>query len=685
MTPAKPPLSEKLFSPLPPANLDLVGILDYRAQQQPEQLAYQFLRRGEQVEQQLTYRQLKAKASAIAQALRESLQSENLQTRETHRALLLFSPGLDFVAAFLGCLCAGVTAVPAYPPRKNNKILRLQAIVQDAEASAVLTTTALSDKISPWFEANSPLANVQWISVDAIEEEEEEEEKADQISDFTTNPLAFLQYTSGSTGTPKGVMVSQNNIVHNLKAIHRCFEHTPNSHGVIWLPPYHDMGLIGGILQPLYGGFPVTLMSPIDFLQKPLRWLRAISTHGGTTSGGPDFAYRLCATKAQALLKKESSPQSLADLDLSTWKVAFTGAEPIRADTLALFSDVFEPYGFSKKAFYPCYGMAETTLIISGGAVNQPPVVEALNPESLSRRKVQFADFKKPTEKMTSAVGCGHGLADQQLEIVNPQTQRRCAPGEIGEIWVRGESVTQGYWKNTEETLRTYRAYLCDTGEGPFLRTGDLGFIGCAQNPNELFITGRIKDVMIIRGRNYYPQDIEQTVEDCHPAVRAGAIASFTTEENGEQKLVVVTEIKRTFVRQLDVSSVSSRIRQAIAAQHDLQVHTVLLVKPGSIPKTSSGKIQRYLCRQYLMSGELSVVKDWSQDTRHKHDFVKLQSDVESVYQKIEVRVTERATESDTAEVASASQRNRAKDKSNVNHREKATNTRNNSSQRVSL
>ena len=585
------------------------------------------------VSSQLTYAELRARARAIAVQLK-------LAGAQGSRALLLFSPGLDFVCAFLGCLYAGVTAVPAYPPRKNNKMLRLQAIVQDAEAAAVLTTADLLAKITKWFDAGSPLADARWLAVDDISVNDiAGDDTAYKESLPIVNPLAFLQYTSGSTGTPKGVMVSQENITHNLKAIHRCFGHSLQSKGVIWLPPYHDMGLIGGILQPLYGGFEVTLMSPIDFLQKPLRWLQAISAHGATTSGGPDFAYSLCARKAQMLLEKETAPQPLADLDLSSWQVAFTGAEPVRADTLALFADVFAPYGFRPEAFYPCYGMAETTLIVSGGAVNARPVFEAVEADALSQRKVKLADAKSD-QQVQVVVGCGDSLSDQRIEIVSPETKRRCLPGEVGEIWVKGKSVTQGYWKNVEETLRAYRAYTSDTGEGPFLRTGDLGFVGASHSPNELFVTGRIKDVMIIRGRNYYPQDVERTVEDAHPAIRQGAIAAFTVEESGAQQLIVVAEIERTHLRSLDVGDVSGAIRQAIAADFSLQVQTALLVKPGSIPKTSSGKIQRYRCRELFLAGDLTVIKDWSENPRHKREFVKLESDVNSIRRMIEGQKT---------------------------------------------
>lgn len=628
-----------------PTNLNLVECLEYRAAHQPDQLAYQYLRRGETVEAQLTYRELRDRARNIALRLQSlSDQSLNNQSRGIagQRALLLFSPGLDFVTAFLGCLQAGVTAVPAYPPRKNQKLLRLQNIVRDAAATVVLTTADLAEKIAPksvpkdaqWFDANSPLANVHWLSIDSLEATAPEETHlSTREPALASNPLAFLQYTSGSTGLPKGVMVSQQNIMHNLAAIYRCFGHGPESKGVIWLPPYHDMGLIGGILQPLYGGFPVTLMSPVDFLQKPLRWLQAISTYRGSTSGGPDFAYDVCVRKAEALLVRDAEPPQLSTLDLSCWKVAFTGAEPVRADTLARFTKTFEPYGFNREAFYPCYGMAETTLIVSGGPVSAPPVVATVSAEQLAQNKV--VSVEKNDLSAQTLIGCGTSLSDQQVVIVNPETLTGTKAGEVGEVWVAGESVAQGYWHNEEATRQCFRAYRADTGEGPFLRTGDLGFIQTCDDHEELFITGRIKDVMIIRGRNYYPQDIERTIEESSPALRSGSVAAFSVEIKGAERLVVIAEVKRTLVRKLDVQAVVGRLRQAVTANHDLQLYAALLVRPGQVPKTSSGKIQRYRCRELFLTGEFAVVKDWSENPRHKSEFVNIQSEVDSLFKTL--------------------------------------------------
>lgn len=620
----------------------LCELLDGRAWQQPEQVAYQFLNRGETVGEQLTYLALQRRVWAIAARLRDCRATGG-------RALLLFSPGLDFVAAFLGCLAAGVTAVPAYPPRKNQKILRLQAIVQDADATVVLTTTQLAERMGQWFSVDSPLGAAQWLTVDGIDTDDVDVEIVGKDGWLqqakSINPLAFLQYTSGSTGTPKGVMVSHENLFHNLSLIYQAFGHSEQSRGVIWLPPYHDMGLIGGVLQPLYGGFPVMLMSPVDFLQKPLRWLAAISKARATTSGGPDFAYDLCVRRVESLRQRGEEGESrlnelLSQLDLSCWKVAFTGAEPVRIDTLKRFADVFSDYGFCEEAFYPCYGMAETTLIVSGGTVASRPRVETVDAGALKQHKVERSGLIRAQaagsakyEQMptTRVVSCGQVLNNYVIAIVNPETGVRAQQNEVGEIWLSGKSVTRGYWRDPQKTTDCFNAYTVDTGEGPFLRTGDLGFL----LGGELFVTGRIKDVMIIRGQNFYPQDIERTLEMCHPALRVGANAAFSIEHRGSERLVVVSEIERTYLRKLDVKAVSSAVRQVITSSHSLQVYAVLLVKPGSIPKTSSGKIQRYRCRELFSAGELSVVEEWNENPGSKQEFVKIQSEVDAILQTI--------------------------------------------------
>ena len=583
----------------------LIDLLRYRAVQQPNRTAFIFLQNGETESGRLTYQELDTKARKIAYQIR-------FKASAGERVLLLYPSGLDFITAFFGCLYAGVIAVPAYPPRVNQNLFRLQALVIDAQAKVALTTTPLLANLEPKWVESLEMPTVHWLATDNIDSNQGIEW---QYPEEDNDALAFLQYTSGSTGKPKGVMVSHGNILHNLALIQKYFEHTPNSQGVIWLPPYHDMGLIGGVLQPIYSGFPVILMSPIDFLQKPVRWLMAISRYKATTSGGPNFAYDLCINKI--------TPEQRASLDLSSWDVAFNGAEPIRRETLTEFTTTFYPCGFREEAFYPCYGMAETTLLVSGGLKAASPVIYSVDSVALTQNRVVKATDN--SSNVRAIVSCGHTLLEQKVRIVDYETSCQCPPDRVGEIWVSSASVAQGYWNQPEQTKKTFQAVLADTGEGPFLRTGDLGFL----HRGELFITGRLKDVIIIRGRNHYPQDIEQTVEQSHPSLRLGCGAAFAVQVDGEEKLVVVQEIERTALRQLDSEMVIGEIRRAIAKEHDLQVYGVQLLKPGSIPKTSSGKIQRGVCRSGFLDKSLTVVGEWLQNPQSQRNFLQQHPSVE--------------------------------------------------------
>lgn len=561
-----------------------VQILREKATYQPQKVAYTFLEDGEKEAIHLTYGELDRKARFIGALL------QNLGLTG-ERALLLYPPGLDFITAFFGCLYAGVVAVPAYPPRRNQSLERLQAIVQDCKAQEVLTTTSVWKNIERSCAENPQLASMRWLATDNLSGYWERAWKEPAIEG---DNLAFLQYTSGSTGTPKGVMVSHGNIVYNSRYINHCYQDTRDSVGVSWLPPYHDMGLIGGLLQPIYVGAKMILMSPMAFMQKPLRWLQAISQFQATTSGGPNFAYDLCLHKI--------TPEQRDSLDLSSWEVAFTGAEPVRAETLEKFAAYFAPCGFRKEAFYPCYGLAESTLLVAGGQKKAAPYIQQVDGAALSEKQV--IPVTNDHENVQSLVGCGQGQLNHKVVIVNPECLTKCAEGEVGEIWVAGKSVAQGYWNRREQTKETFNAYLADTQEGPFLRTGDLGFL----LDGELFVTGRCKDVIIIRGRNHYPQDLEKTVEESNAALRAGCGAAFAIQVNGEERLVVVQEVERSCTRRLDVNGVIGDIRQALTAQHGLQVHAITLIKTGSIPKTSSGKIQRYACREKFLNRRLEVV-----------------------------------------------------------------------------
>ena len=571
------------FSEILPQCATIVDILRDRSLKMPHTQAFTFLEDGETQELTLTYHELDRRSRAVA----AQLQALGLSGE---RAILLYPPGLDYLTAFFGCLYAGVVAVPAYPPRNQRKTPRIQAISIDAQASVALTTTAMLPTLESILTPETKQANFHWLTTDNIAQGIEDSWQQPVINGDT---LAFLQYTSGSTGTPKGVMLSHGNLLHNAAVTYQMMEHSPSSKFVSWLPVYHDMGLIGGILQPLYGAFPCIFMSPASFLQRPYRWLQAISHYKGTTSGGPNFAYEQCIQRITQEQKET--------LDLSSWSVAFNGAEPVRQDTLEKFATTFAECGFCAKAFYPCYGMAEATLIVSGGIKTALAQVKTVDKSALSQNQIVEANTQ--SQDIQTFVSCGQTIPQQQIVIVNPETLTRCSSDEVGEIWVSGLSVGQGYWNRTEETEQTFHAYLKDTKQGAFLRTGDLGFL----DNSELFITGRAKDLIIIRGRNLYPQDIELTAEFSHPSLRSGANAAFTVEVNNEERLVIVQELE--FRAKPNLAEVASAIRQAIAQEHEVQVYAVVLIKPGSIPKTSSGKIQRRATRTQFQNGELNIVE----------------------------------------------------------------------------
>ncbi len=557
--------------------------LQWVVAKQPDKIAFTFLQDGETESEYLSYQQLEAQVLAIASVLQ-------VYNTIGERALLLYQPGLEFITAFLGCLYAGVVAVPAYPPRANHSINRLLSIVSDADAKFALTTQDLQDKIEVKFQ-EAGNKSLQFIATNKIKAN-----LADNWlkTDLNSDDLAFLQYTSGSTGKPKGVMVSHGNLIANSITINRCFQNIPEHNAVSWLPPYHDMGLIGCILQPMYVGLSMYLMPPVSFLQRPYRWLQAISKYRANTSGGPNFAYDLCVSQITEAQKDS--------LDLSCWKLAFSGAEPVRATTIKQFSDYFASCGFRQKVFYPCYGMAESTLMITGGNKYQEPIFGNFEKQSLETNQPVIATDNN-SEQVT-LVGCGKNLAEQYLAIVNPDNLQHCAEGEIGEIWASSASVAQGYWKKSELTEYTFQGNLAAYPGVKFLRTGDLGFL----QDGELFVTGRLKDLIIIRGRNHYPQDIELTVEQADEAIRLGAVAAFAVETAGEEKLVIVAEVKRTYLRKLKTEAVTKAIRKAVLQNHELNPHGIVLIKTGSIPKTSSGKIQRHACKKGFIDGSLNVV-----------------------------------------------------------------------------
>lgn len=567
-------------------------LLRARADARPERVGYTFLADGDGQETDLTYGQAHVRALAVATRLREA------GAVRGDRVVLLMPPGLDYVTAFFGCLYAGVIAVPMYPPevfQLDRSVPRLAAVVADADPVAALTISPLLGFLDELTSRAPRLADLRWLSADDVPTAS----TVDGLEPADADTIAMLQYTSGSTAAPKGVLVSHGNLLHNSARIKELFGTTPHSRGVSWLPPYHDMGLIGGLIQPLYAGAWTALLSPLHFLEQPVRWLRAIDRYRVTTSGGPNFAYDLCARKAD--------PAELAGWDLSCWEVAFNGAEPIRPATLHRFADALAPAGFRARAFLRCYGLAEATLIVSGvgglsgggSAENDPaPAAVPVDRDALARGVAEPGTEESATELMS----CGASLPDQHIAIVDPVTRKRCVDGHVGEIWVSGPSVAHGYWRRPDTTERTFRARI-DGGEPPFLRTGDLGFL----RDGELVVTGRLKDLIIIRGRNHYPQDLELTAERVEPALRPGCSAAFVVEDGGEESLVLVHELRKQ-ATETDPLAAAARIRQAVAEEHGLRARTVLLLRSGGMPKTSSGKVQRGLCRTRFLADDLPVL-----------------------------------------------------------------------------
>jgi len=557
-------------------------ILRWRAEHQPQRRAYTYLRDGEADAADLTYGELDRRARAIAVAVGQ-------RTRPGDRALLLYPSGLEFVAAFLGCLYAAVTAVPAYQPnpRLERTLTRLRAITADARPAVVLTTASLLSAASGLTASDPVLSKATWLATDA------EAGDAGNFRDeaaIDQGTLAFLQYTSGSTSTPRGVMVTHGNLMHNERQLQRAVSLTEDSVNVSWLPLFHDMGLIGAVLQALYTGFPCVLMSPTAFIQRPIRWLQAISRYRGTVSLAPDFAYAMCI--------RQINEAERATLDLSSWTAALNGAEPVRPDTLEDFAAAFGPCGLRREALFPCYGLAESTLMVSGGPILGGPVVLRAQEDPLRRGTVAVTE-----NEGRPLASSGQVVPGSRVVIADPQTRARCPAGQIGEIWLAGPSVAAGYWESPAATEATFSARLAGPDEGPFLRTGDLGFL----RDEQLFITSRLTDLIIIRGSNHAPQDIERTAQDSHSALRPGCGIAFTIEDGGDARLVVVHEVRLNRLG-VDCEEVATAVRQAVTEEHGLDVYAVVLLKPGALPKTSSGKPQRRACRSQFLVGELRQI-----------------------------------------------------------------------------
>jgi amino acid adenylation domain-containing protein len=561
----------------------LVEVTRWRAVHQPNELAFTFLVDGEQQEERLTFAELDRRTRAIAAAL----QARGL---EGQRVLLLFHPGLDYNTAVFGCLYAGAVAVPVYPPdpfRAHRTLPRLRAILDDAQAALVLS----SDEIVQW--AGEGITKSFGTEVMTLEsmllgptlEWEPKFPSRDQ--------LALLQYTSGSVDSPKGVMLSHANLMHNLASLRRVDRE--GAVAVCWVPPYHDMGLIGGVLLPVYCGRHMVLLSPLTFVQRPVRWLRAISHYRAITSPSPNFGYELCVRKIR--------PEECQGLDLSCWTAAINGAEPVRAETLARFAEAFGPYGFRRESFYPAFGMAETTLLVTGGRRGDPPLIPAFSARALEQGwVVPVEDHSSDARRL---VGCGQPVPDGEVVIVDPERCQPAGAGQVGEIWFRSPSVGRGYWNRPQDTEQVFRAQLGGDLQSAYLRTGDLGFV----YQDHLFVTGRLKELIILGGRNFYPQDIELTVQRCNPALKLDGGASFSIDVDGEERLVVVQEVLRP--KTCDLESLLRRIREELLEEYDLVPYAIVLIAVGSLVKTSSGKTRRRECRELFLQGKLTALAEW--------------------------------------------------------------------------
>jgi len=551
----------------------LVALLARRAESQPDEPAYIFLSDRGAEEATITFRQLHDAALALAIRLTEI-------SRPGDRAILVFPPGLEFLIAFFGCQIARVIAVPMMMPRRQSARDSSAGIMANCEPVVALTSPAFATRKD--LHARFLSEQIQWLTVDL-------NHIAPGAADLPApgpQDIALLQYTSGSTSEPRGVAVSHANLLANLEMIRKSLGTTRRSTYVNWVPLYHDMGLILNALEALYVGALCVLMAPNGFMQRPLNWLRAIDHYRGEVGCSPNFGFDLCVSRYRA--------DQMQGVDLSSWKVALNGAEPVHAETIKRFVETFAGHGFDPAAVFPAYGMAEATLLIAGGRRGAGHVTR-----TVSRSALQAHTVGAPVDRadIQTLVGCGRALVGERIAIVEPDSSARLPPDAVGEVWVNGPNVARFYWRDPEATMTNLTARIAGEDDGTdWLRTGDLGFL---DETGELFITGRIKDLIIVRGINHYPQDIERTVQALNRAFRQNCGAAFSVpDERGEETLVIVQEIERTERNAIDAAEMTDIVRQGVADQHELFARHVMLIRPGALPKTTSGKIQRRLARR---------------------------------------------------------------------------------------
>lgn len=580
---------------LPP---NIIALLQQQVAEHSKDPAYTFLGDGELAATSLSYQELDQQARAIGAMLR------NLGSAG-QRALLIYPTSLEYVTAIYGSLYGEMTFVPAYPPRFQQKLndrnlMRLRVMARDANTKFALTTAQIYKRIEELLPSIPEFSDLTWVVTDNVAADLSAQCPDPQLKPET---IAFLQYTSGSTSAPKGVMVSHRNLIAYERMQAEAMHMDHNSTLVAWVPLFHDAGLVGHIFQSLYVGAHCVLMTPASFMQKPVRWLQAIDRYRAFMSGGPSFAFELAASK---VTEEES-----AGLDLSCWKVAWNGSEPIRHKTIEKFQERFAPNGFGEGTFFAAYGQAESTLLVTGGIFGKPMKFDVLDSIELQMNRAIAPRQGNPS---VTVVSCGQIFSGQEIVIADPDEMVVRGPGEVGEVWVRGANVADGYWQRKDATEATFGAVLKDTGEGPYLRTGDLGYI----KDNELYITGRANDVIIIRGKKHYPQDIEWAVQSCHAALRADAGAAFSIEDGVEERLVLVQEVNRTF-RRSDFEPVFEIMLETVHLHCGLRPVAIVLIEPGSVPMTTSGKLQRSAAKQGYQEGTLRPLSVWSDSVAVSH------------------------------------------------------------------
>ena len=554
-------------------------LIRLHAQSKSDAIAFRYLNNfGEEFES-ITFGELDRRLRSLAAYFQE-------RKLANKRILIVFESGRSFIESFFGAIYAGAIPVPVCPPRRVDGIAKFQSIVNNCEPALAIAHEGVADTIP---------VPLEWH---VLKDTPVNDSDANRWKPHSTNAdaIAFLQYTSGSIAAPKGVCVSHRNICHNEKVIQEAFQHSEETIVVGWLPLYHDMGLIGNILQSIWLGVPCILMSPMTFLKKPFRWLNAISTFEASTSGGPDFAYDLCTDRI--------TEEQLSTLNLKSWTVAYNGAEPIRSGTLQRFAETFAPAGFHKKAFLPCYGLAEMTLFATGISADQEPRILNADRQKFKHR-LHYEEDSSSSDAI-QFVGCGRPRQGDVVKIVAPDSLQICGEGEVGEIWMSGPSMTMGYWNDRESSTEAFQAKLPDD-ETSYLRTGDLGFL----QKGELFITGRQKEVIIIRGINHHSRDLEESVRQSHPAFAGGRAAAFTVNTHRSQMLVMLQEVGRNWVRNSNLHEAATMAREAIAASHDIQLHDLVLVRKNALPITSSGKIRLLQCRVNYLEGQVEGKITW--------------------------------------------------------------------------